>query len=496
MMLDTKKRRAVEYRRVSKEEQAQQGLSIPAQGKANLNHVQSRGWELVGTYTDEGISAKTTDRPDFQRMLTDAESGEFDVIVVYNLSRFSRSLVDTILTIRELKQRNVLLVSVTEPFDCTQIWGEMIMIIIAFFAEWYLQNLSADTVKSKRERAEQGKWGGRLPFGYRPRTGWKKDGGDESAVPDEKDRFGYELARDLAKTGDYSYLRIANAMNDAGYRPTRRAGKRTLPLWTPDSVRSMLANRFYLGEVRYKNEWFPGLHEPLISEEDYNLIAQTMRARGRVSALKAHRETRFYLLAGLLKCGTCQSPMRGEFKQNHESGESYREYRYYRCASRWRAIKCVQSPFVRAEVIESAVERRLTGFALHPNWQAHINQVAKSLMGASGSNAQPKAQDPKRIKAQLKRLRELYEMGEFEDDPREYVTKRDALKVQLEISVPKLPAKINKTVATVRDLGEVWTIATDNERQQLVQEIIKTIYVGENGSIEVEFKPDYLPFFN
>src|SRR5215211_1656489 len=86
--------RAALYARVSSEEQVQ-GYSLDAQDRAGNAYCEAHDWDLVATYRDEGKSARTDDlakRPDFLRMLGDAEAGLLDVIVVHKLDRFARNL--------------------------------------------------------------------------------------------------------------------------------------------------------------------------------------------------------------------------------------------------------------------------------------------------------------------------------------------------------------------------------------------------------------------
>jgi site-specific DNA recombinase len=98
---------------------------------------------------DEAWSGKTVHRPAFQQMLADARAGQFDVVVCHKLDRFSRSLVDVLLTLDELQKYNVTFASAAESIDFTSPTGRMMLVMLAFFAEWYLQNLSAETTKGK-----------------------------------------------------------------------------------------------------------------------------------------------------------------------------------------------------------------------------------------------------------------------------------------------------------------------------------------------------------
>ncbi|NGP60100.1 recombinase family protein [Paenibacillus thiaminolyticus] len=80
------------YERVSTDEQAKEGYSIAAQDNKGKAFIESQGWTLNGVYVDDGESAKDLNRPDLQRLLSDAQNGKIDVIVVYKLDRLTRSV--------------------------------------------------------------------------------------------------------------------------------------------------------------------------------------------------------------------------------------------------------------------------------------------------------------------------------------------------------------------------------------------------------------------
>src|SRR5688500_7116071 len=108
-------KRAVGYFRVSSEEQVE-GYSISAQERAYRQYCKAQGYTSVGEYRDEGKSARTDHikrRPDFARMLQDAQEGLFDVIVVHKMDRFSRSMRVAVQAFEQLGKCNVGLVSVS-----------------------------------------------------------------------------------------------------------------------------------------------------------------------------------------------------------------------------------------------------------------------------------------------------------------------------------------------------------------------------------------------
>lgn len=100
--------RVAAYARVSSKEQAEKELSIPAQLKAIREYCQDKGWQLVAEYLDEGKSAKTADRPAFQKMIAaKKQNRHFDAIVVHKFDRFSRSREDHVVYKALLKKHGV-----------------------------------------------------------------------------------------------------------------------------------------------------------------------------------------------------------------------------------------------------------------------------------------------------------------------------------------------------------------------------------------------------
>lgn len=122
----------------------------------------------VMVYSDRGYSGKNTNRPDFQRMMTDVEAGRVSKIIVYKIDRMSRSVLDFELTYRELKQHNVDFVSATEEFDTTSITGEAMLRVILIFAQLERETIQKRVTDNFYSRAEKGFFmAGVAPLGYK-----------------------------------------------------------------------------------------------------------------------------------------------------------------------------------------------------------------------------------------------------------------------------------------------------------------------------------------
>lgn len=162
--------KAIAYARVSSREQAEKELSIPAQLDAIRSFCKYKGWKLLNEYVDAGKSAKTDERPAFQRMIAQAKRADrgFEAIVVHKFDRFSRNRQDHVIYKSLLKKCGVLVYSVTEQTDPDTPHGFLIEGILEVMSEFYNINLKKEVMKGMTENATRGFHnGGIAPYGYK-----------------------------------------------------------------------------------------------------------------------------------------------------------------------------------------------------------------------------------------------------------------------------------------------------------------------------------------
>jgi site-specific DNA recombinase len=304
--------RAALYARVISEEQVQ-GYSLGAQDREGKRYCETHNWDLVAVYRDEGKSARTDDlakRPDFARMLTDAEAGMFDIIIARKLDRFARNLRVTLEMLERLNRCGVGFVSISENMDFASPIGKVNLATLAAFAQYYSDNLSFETKNGEAERKAQGLYNGLLPFGIKPNTKRNADGvpvadPQSAPAPDPETYSGLLLAFRLAAEGK-SDREVADALNAAGCRTTGNRGKNP---FTKDGVRRILMNRFYLGELPDGNGgWIEGAHEAVLDEELFMRALDARQANARPAA-NVRRSHRRYSFSGLAVCGGCGGPL-------------------------------------------------------------------------------------------------------------------------------------------------------------------------------------------
>ena len=197
------------YARFSSDNQRDE--SIDAQLRAIEDYASVHGIHIVAHYIDRAVSARSDKRPEFQRMIKDSASGNFRMVIVHKLDRFSRDRYDSAFYKHILKNNGVRLQSVVENFDNSP---ESIILesVIEGMAEYYSANLGRETIKGLKENAHNGiHTGGRPPLGYKINPVTKR----VEVNPDEAKAV--KLIFDMVNSGE-KYPAIAAALNQKGYK--------------------------------------------------------------------------------------------------------------------------------------------------------------------------------------------------------------------------------------------------------------------------------------
>ena len=469
-----KQTRAAIYLRVSSDEQVE-GYSLDAQQRALEGYCKEQGYDLVQHYRDEGRSARTDDvakRPAFKQMLEDAEAGGFDILVVHKLDRFARSLRVTLETLDRLERAGVGFVSLSENMDFSTPMGRVILSTMGSLAQFYSDNLSNETAKGKRERKAQGLYNGLLPFGI-------MKGEDGLPVTNPETFPGLLLAFNLAAAGQTD-REVAQALNEAGYRTTGNRGHNP---FTKDTVRPMLQNRFYLGELPDgEGGWLPGKHEAFVDADLFAQAAHT-RLRNQPHPRRVQTEQRSpWALSGVAAC-VCGASMvaSGRLNARHR----------VQCSRRAQSGEC-DAPSFYSDNVDTQIGEFLKRFNVPDHerrqlvkaWQEQ--QVAKDSVG----------RDRERIQRKLDRLRETYLEGDL--DQGEYRKRKAALTEELAVlPTENAPtAEVGEYLARfLADISTAWEVATPEEKNRLARQLFNRVLIENRTAVEVTPRPDLLPFF-
>ncbi|WRS29967.1 recombinase family protein [Actinomycetaceae bacterium MB13-C1-2] len=232
-------KRVAGYARVSTDMEEQAG-SYAAQVAYYTNYIQNHdGWELAGIYTDEGISGTSTaKRSGFQSMVGDALGGGIDLIVTKSVSRFARNTVDSLTTVRNLKDAGVEVF-----FEKENIWtfdskGELLITIMSSLAQEESRSISENVTWGHRRAFADG----RVMVPYSSLLGYKKGTDGGLAVDDEQAVVVRRIYADYLS--GHAPARIARELTAEGI-PTPRGKTK----WTTTTIRSILANEKYKGDA-------------------------------------------------------------------------------------------------------------------------------------------------------------------------------------------------------------------------------------------------------
>lgn len=282
------------YIRVSTREQAMEGYSLDAQERTLRNYCKSKKYEVYALYKDEGISAKDImHRPGIIQLLEDAKSQKFDIILIWKLSRFSRSLPNLILVCEELEKYNVLLVSYSEAFDCTTPAGRMIRNMLGSVAEFEREVISENVAMGLLERAMQGKRTCHDIIGY-------DNYGKDSFTINESEAAYVNFVHDTYMMRK-NIIEVTELAIKQGYNG-RRGG---IP--REQSIYLILTRPEYVGWNSFKSHIYKGDYQPIRSVEQFNAVQRMLIRQGKIAGRQ--RERPLYIVPeGVSKTGDCCKP--------------------------------------------------------------------------------------------------------------------------------------------------------------------------------------------
>ena len=310
------------YTRVSTNSGLDQDFnSLDAQYDAAQAYIRSQahaGWTLVRTrYDDGGFSGGSTDRPALQKLLDDIRAHRINVIVVYKVDRLTRSLADFAKLVELFDTHGVSFVSVTQQFNTTTSMGRLTLNVLLSFAQ-FEREVTSERIRDKIGASKRkGLWvGGVVPLGYEAKDRKITVVTDEAKTVRHIFRRYLDLGSlnlllaDLRRTGVKTKLRPLSNGKAIGGIP-----------FTRGSLAALLRNRFYIGEVRYKGEVFPG-EQPAILDRALFEAVQTKLDHQRTNHAKARQQSQSLLMGRIFD-------ERGNRMTPSHAVKNGMRYRYY-----------------------------------------------------------------------------------------------------------------------------------------------------------------------
>ncbi len=348
------KRRVAGYARVSTASD-EQFTSYEAQIDYYTQYIKRHAdWEFVKVYTDEGISGvNTKHREGFNEMIRDALDGKIDLIITKSVSRFARNTVDSLVTVRKLKEKGVEVYFEKENIYTLDSKGELLITIMSSLAQEESRSLSENIIWGQRKRFSDGK----VSLPYKQFLGYKKGAdGFPEIVPEEA-----EIVREIYRlfVSGRTTCWIASHLTKLGI-PTP-AGKKN---WQASTIESILTNEKYKGDALLQkmftvdfltkkkkvNEgeipqyYVENSHPAIIAPEEWNLVQNEMTRRKALGK----RYSGNSIFSTRLVCADCGSFFGAKV---WHSTDKYRKV-IWRCNHKFNGEKCT-TPTLEEEDIKS-----------------------------------------------------------------------------------------------------------------------------------------------
>lgn len=349
-------KRVAAYARVSTENEEQLS-SYEAQVDHYTRYIKANAkWEFVEIYADEGISATSTKKRDgFNRMITDALDGKIDLIITKSVSRFARNTVDTLTTVRKLKDKGVEVYFEKENIYTLDSKGELLITIMSSLAQEESRSISENVTWGQRKRFADGK----VSLPYKQFLGYEKgEGGLPKIVESEAKtvRLIYKLFLEGKSTSWIAKYLTENKIPSP-------AGK---DKWQETTVRSILKNEKYKGDAILQksftvdfltkkkkiNEgeipqyYVENSHPAIITPEIFELVRHEIKKRKNAKGYKTGGEC----FSGKIVCGKC-----GSFYGSKvwHSTNKYRRV-IWQCNSKFKNNEKCNTPHIYEEKLKQA----------------------------------------------------------------------------------------------------------------------------------------------
>lgn len=376
---------AVGYTRFSTDKQSEN--STQYQINAITEYANKNGINLLRFYSDEGFSGTNTDRPAFRQMLSAAENGLFNSILIYDITRASRDVSDWMSFRKRMRLLDVDVISVTQTLgDALDPDSYLVELINAGIGQHMVLQTRQKSIAGVHNKAKEGAFlGGFAPLGYRIEN--------QQYRIDESEAKYVRLIYSMYANGE-SYDAIINALG--GLRGKRGAviGKTQL--------KSILQNERYIGiytwnkrQYKIMRKWAGGKLNPniikiegiipqIIDKDTWERVQKRMSDKKRNATNKAKRE---YLLSGLITCDCCGGTFVGHTSRNTKGYENVS----YVCGTKYRTHAC-SAKNLSGLALEEFVINHLKEYIRNMDFEKEADEIMKNLAKGLPNAAAEKAE--------------------------------------------------------------------------------------------------------
>ncbi len=341
------------YARYSSHNQKEE--SIEQQIAECTEFAEKNGIRIIGIYADKAVSGRSDRRPNFQRMMRDAEKRHFQIVVAYKSNRIARNMLNALQYEAKLDLFGIKTLYAKEEFGNTAA-GRFALRTMMNVNQFYSENMGEDIKRGMVDNANECKVNGMLPLGY-----VKSKEGKYAIAPDEA-AVVREIFDSVLK--DVPVAKIARSLNQRGIHT--KLGRE----WNKNSFHIMLKNDNYIGVYRHSGVVVEDGIPPILEKEVFTAVQEKLANKKKTAGRRSANGE--YLLTGKLFCGYCGSYMIGV----SGTGENGTVHNYYQCQKRHAEGRC-EKKNVRRDFIEKLIARLTQDYILQDDT---IEWIADSTM--------------------------------------------------------------------------------------------------------------------
>lgn len=470
--------RAAAYARYSTDKQTEN--SIAYQLDAIRKYCRENDITIVATFADEAETGTNMDREGFRQMVAAAGRGEFDAVVIYDVTRGSRDVGDWFTFRKAMLMLGVQVIATTQSLgDITNSNDFLLELISVGMGQREVLETRQKSINGVAVKAKQGVFlGGIPPLGYDVVNGAYVVNPCEARTV----RTIFAMYAD-----GQSYSAILEAIDGA-------IGKRGQPLGK-NSLHSILTNERYVGtytwnkrRVKLFRKWAGGALNPncirleghipaIIDNETWERVQKRMSDNKRNAVNKAKRT---YLLSGLIECEECGGTYVGHTSVNSKGHET----RYYVCGNRYRTHTC-KGRNINADELEAFVVQQLKAYLLQADFEQEAKRIADQINGASPDLTEERkelADVTAKINNGLKAILGGMDFTELRDEmDRLRVRKSELEDIISRRTASRQQVDPQNIVRMFEDAVDNW----DDDLPQIVKQLVTKIYAHTDGTISV-----------
>ena len=456
--------KGVIYARYSSDNQREE--SIEGQLRECKDYAERNGITILGTYIDRALSAKTDNRPEFQKMIKDSAKGLFDVVLVWKLDRFARNRYDSARYKNLLKKNGVKVISARENISEGS-EGIILEAMLEGYAEYYSAELSEKVIRGLTDNALKCKYnGGTVPMGYYI---------DEQQFYQIDPKTAPVVLEMFTKYSEGATMQeLVNLLNSRGMRSIR-GGKITLNI-----MNHLLKNRRYMGEYSYrdvvKEDGIPAIVPKELFERVQERLAKNKKAPAR------HKAEDDYLLTTKLYCGKCGSFMVGESGTSH----TMKVHRYYRCVNTKKKKLCDKKA-VKKDWIEDLVVNYTMKAIMNDEVMERLIDTLMELQKKESTDLPLLKKQLAETEKGINNMLNAIQAGIFTPSTKQRLDELEETKSQLEVSI--LQEEMHKPLLTREQIAffiyrfRKFDVTKREQRQRLIDSFVNAVYLYEDKII-------------